>query len=434
MKRKKVGFMTLGCKVNSYDSEALMEIFESDGFEIVEFSEIADVYVVNTCTVTHLGDRKSRNALRKARRLNPAAVICAVGCYVQVAPEEVEKIEEVDLLIGTKNRAQILEYIKAYQMDQQQHAFVSDIMAEKVFEPLKISESKGKTRSFIKIQEGCNRFCTYCIIPYARGPVRSRDLSDVLDEVKRVVAAGHQEVVLTGIHIASYGIENKATDLVELIEAVDQIDGLERIRLGSLEPAFLTAERIGRLKKLKHFCPHFHLSLQSGSDSVLKRMKRRYTTLEYKKTVTLIKSFFPDAALTTDVMVGFPGETNQEFEETLAFVDEIGFYQMHIFKYSKRAGTPAADYPDQVDEAVKNDRAQRLSLCQNRMEQAFLKKNHGRKLAVLFEQKQEDGVFEGHTQNYIPVRIATDQKINGKILEVTVSYEEHLNYLSGTIF
>jgi threonylcarbamoyladenosine tRNA methylthiotransferase MtaB len=426
--------MTLGCKVNSYDSEALMEIFESDGFEIVEFSELADVYVVNTCTVTHLGDRKSRNALRKARRLNPEAVICAVGCYVQVAPEEVEKIDEVDLLIGTKNRAQILDYIKTYQMDQQQHAFVSDIMAEKVFEPLKISESKGKTRSFIKIQEGCNRFCTYCIIPYARGPVRSRDLSDVVDEVNRVVAVGHREVVLTGIHIASYGIENKETDLVELIEAVDQVDGLERIRLGSLEPAFLTENRIERLKNLKHFCPHFHLSLQSGSDSVLKRMKRRYTTQDYKNTVTMIRRFFPDAAFTTDVMVGFPGETEQEFLETLAFVDEIGFYQMHIFKYSKRAGTPAADYPDQIDETVKNDRAQRLAACGNMMEQAFLKKNDGRQLAVLVEQKQQNGAFEGHTQNYMPVRIVTDQKINGKILEVTVSYEEHLNYLSGTIF
>ncbi|MGD9473987.1 MAG: tRNA (N(6)-L-threonylcarbamoyladenosine(37)-C(2))-methylthiotransferase MtaB [Eubacteriaceae bacterium] len=434
MKSKKVGFMTLGCKVNSYDSEALMEIFESDGFEIVEFSELADVYVVNTCTVTHLGDRKSRNALRKARRLNPEAVICAVGCYVQVAPEEVEKIDEVDLLIGTKNRAQILDYIKIYQMDQQQHAFVSDIMAEKVFEPLKISESKGKTRSFIKIQEGCNRFCTYCIIPYARGPVRSRNLGDVVDEVKRVVAVGHREVVLTGIHIASYGIENKEMDLIELIEAVDQIEGLERIRLGSLEPAFLTEDRIERLKKLKHFCPHFHLSLQSGSDSVLKRMKRRYTTQDYKNTVTMIRRFFPDAAFTTDVMVGFPGETEREFLETLAFVDEIGFYQMHIFKYSKRAGTPAADFPDQIDETVKNDRAQRLAACGNMMEQAFLEKHDGRQLAVLVEQKQQDGSFEGHTQNYMPVRIVTDQKINGKILQVTVSYEEHLNYLSGTIF
>ncbi|WKY43467.1 tRNA (N(6)-L-threonylcarbamoyladenosine(37)-C(2))-methylthiotransferase MtaB [Eubacteriaceae bacterium ES2] len=434
MKSKKVGFMTLGCKVNSYDSEALMEIFESDGFEIVDFSDIADVYVVNTCTVTHLGDRKSRNALRKARRLNPDAVICAVGCYVQVAPQEVEKIAEVDLLIGTKNRAKILDYIKAYQQDQQQHAFVSDIMTEKVFEPLKISESKGKTRSFIKIQEGCNRFCAYCIIPYARGPVRSRDLSDVLDEVKRVVAAGHQEVVLTGIHIASYGIDNKEMNLIELIEAVDQIAGLERIRLGSLEPTFLTKDRIERLKKLKYFCPHFHLSLQSGSDSVLKRMKRRYTTIDYKNTVTMIRSVFPDAAITTDVMVGFPGETEQEFLETLAFVEKIGFYQIHIFKYSKRAGTPAADYPGQVDEAVKNDRSQRLGVCANRMEEAFLRKHHGCRLKVLVEQNHNKNGYEGHTENYIPVRILSDQKINGKIMEVTVSYEEHLNYLTGTIF
>ncbi|WKY49249.1 tRNA (N(6)-L-threonylcarbamoyladenosine(37)-C(2))-methylthiotransferase MtaB [Eubacteriaceae bacterium ES3] len=426
--------MTLGCKVNSYDSEALMEIFEKDNYEIVDFSQVADVYVVNTCTVTHLGDRKSRNALRKARRLNNDAVICAVGCYVQVAPEEVSKIEEVDLMIGTKNRSQIIEYIKAYQLNRSQRDFVTDIMSEKVFEPLKISETKGKTRAFIKIQEGCNRFCTYCIIPYARGPVRSRELSAVIDEVKRVVLSGHQEVVLTGIHIASYGIEKKDVDLLDLLEAVDQIEGLERIRLGSLEPAFLTEDRIKRLRELKHFCPHFHLSLQSGSDGVLKRMKRRYDTKAFQETVELIRSTFPDAALTTDVMVGFPGETKQEFDETLLFVKKIGFYQMHIFKYSKRQGTPAADYPGQVNENVKNERAMALSECGTAMEQAFLKKNDRRKLNVLVEQSQNQDEYEGHTDNYIPVKIQSNQKINGKIIEVTVLYDEHLNYLTGTIF
>lgn len=428
-KGKKVAFATLGCKVNSYDSEALMEIFEEAGYKIVEFSQEADVYVINTCTVTHLGDRKSRNMLRKAKRLNPAAIVCAVGCYVQVAPEEVAKINEVDVMIGTKNRQEILHYLEQFTANRADYNFVSEIMTEKVFEPLSISAVTGKTRAFIKIQEGCNRFCTYCIIPYARGPIRSRNFSAILEEVRRLVAVGHQEVVLTGIHIASY---EEGGDLLDLIEAIDQIPNLKRIRLGSLEPKFLNEEKIKRLKKLASFCPHFHLSLQNGSDSVLKRMGRSYTTSQYAGIVEMIRQAFPLAAITTDIMVGFPGETEAEFLETLAFVNEIGFYQVHIFKYSRRKGTPAATYQDQVAESLKTDRAHRLKDLQEKQERAFLKKNDGSIKEVLIETFSEKLGYQGHTKNYIPVKIMTDEEISGKIIRVKVSYVDE-DYLIGSV-
>lgn len=431
-KVKKVAFATLGCKVNAYDSQALMEIFEAAGYEIVEFSKPADIYVINTCTVTHTGDRKSRNMLRKARRLNPKAIICALGCYVQVAPEEIEKIEAVDLMIGTKNRKEILHYIEKFTADREKHNFVSNIMTEKTFEPLEISDTKGKTRAFIKIQEGCNRFCTYCIIPYARGPIRSRAFLEVLDEIKRLVAAGYQEVVLTGIHIASYGLDQGQQDLLDLLVAADQIKDLKRIRLGSMEPMFLNQERLKRLKELRCFCPHFHLSLQSGSDSVLKRMGRRYKTAEYAAIVQMIRRDFPLAAITTDIMVGFPGETEAEFMETLEFVKEIEFYQIHIFKYSKRRGTPAATYKNQVDGTIKNSRAERLKELMEKQEQAFLKKNDGTVKEVLIESFSKEFAYEGHTKNYLPVKVMTDQKINGKIIMIKLSYKNE-GYLAGSV-
>lgn len=426
-RQRKVGFMTLGCKVNTYDSEAMMEIFESAGYTIVDFSEVADVYVINTCTVTHLGDQKSRKMMRKAKRINPDAIICAVGCYVQVAPEEVAKIAEVDLMIGTKHRADILTYIEAHRKDLSQRDFVSDIMKEKVFEPLMISEVKGKTRAFIKIQEGCNQFCTYCIVPFARGPVRSRDRQQIVDEVNRVVEMGYQEVILSGIHIASYGVEQSAnagqsTDLIDLIEALDGIAGLKRIRLGSVEPKFVTPERLNRLAAFDSFCPHFHLSLQSGSDTVLKRMGRRYTTAEYLEIVSQIRAVFPLAAITTDIMVGFPGETPAEFQETLDFARTVGFYQIHVFKYSRRIGTKAAEFSNQIDEAIKNTRSHELGQLSKKLEQAFLELNDGIVAEVLFEASHDAAGYEGHTKNYMPVILKTDEKINGRIIKVRVSY------------
>lgn len=435
MHKKNVAFMTLGCKVNTYDSEAMMEIFERAGYAIVDFSEVADVYVINTCTVTHLGDRKSRNMMRKAKRLNPVAMICAVGCYVQTSPEEVEKIQEVDLMIGTKNRGEILTYIDTHIKDESQRDFVSNIMEEKIFEPLVISEVKGRTRAFIKIQEGCNQFCAYCIVPYARGPVRSRPMSDVVAEVLRMVGNGYQEVILTGIHIASYGVDQGGYDLIDLMEALDKIPGLKRIRLGSLEPKFITEGRLDRLVAIESFCPHFHLSLQSGSDAVLKRMGRRYTTSEYLTIVENIRKHFPLVAITTDVMVGFPGETEDEFAETMAFAQAVEFYQIHVFKYSRRQGTRATEFPNQLDENTKTKRSHRLSALSQRLEVAFLKKNDGKKARVLFEVYTKGDSHEGHTENYIPVVFTSEEKIDGKILELRVLYtKRYSNKLTGNVF
>ncbi|MGV8905560.1 MAG: tRNA (N(6)-L-threonylcarbamoyladenosine(37)-C(2))-methylthiotransferase MtaB [Acetobacterium sp.] len=429
---KKVAFMTLGCKVNTYDSEAMMEIFEVAGYQPVAFSEIADVYVINTCTVTHLGDQKSRKMMRKAKRLNPQALICAVGCYVQASPAEVEKIAEVDLMIGTKNRGEILHYIDAHLKDHRLRDFVSNIMDEKIFEPLVISEVKRKTRAFIKIQEGCNQFCTYCIVPYARGPVRSRLKADVVAEVGRVVAAGYQEIILTGIHIASYGRDHRDFDLIDLMEELDQIPGLLRIRLGSLEPKFMTVPRLDRLLAIKSFCPHFHLSLQSGSDTVLKRMGRHYTAAEFLDIVKNIRERFPLAALTTDIMVGFPGETVAEFNQSRDFVKAVAFYQLHVFKYSKRSGTKAAEFPDQVAESDKTTRSHCLTLLSQELEVAFLKKNDGVMAKVLFEAYTKGDSHQGHTENYIPVLYTTKEKIDGSILELRVLYDQrHPGKLTG---
>ena len=435
VQQKKVAFMTLGCKVNTYDSEAMMEIFEGAGYAIVDFSEVADVYVINTCTVTHLGDQKSRKMMRKAKRLNPEATICAVGCYVQASPSEVEKIQEVDLMIGTKNRGEILNYIDAHLKDSSNRDFVSNIMEEKIFEPLVISEVKRKTRAFIKIQEGCNQFCTYCIVPYARGPVRSRLRSDVLAEVCRVVAAGYQEIILTGIHIASYGLDHRDYDLIDLMEELDKIPGLLRIRLGSLEPKFITVARLDRLLAIKSFCPHFHLSLQSGSDSVLRRMGRHYTSAEFLNIVENIRTRFPLAAMTTDVMVGFPGETVGEFNQTMAFARTAEFYQIHVFKYSKRRGTKAAEFPNQVEETDKTQRSHLLSELSRELEVAFLKKNEGQKAKVLFEAYTKGDSHEGHTENYIPVLYNTKEKIDGTILKLWVyNTQRHPNKLTGRNF
>lgn len=432
--QKTVAFLTLGCKVNSYDSEAMMEIFERGGYQIVDFSDFADVYVINTCTVTHLGDRKSRNMMRKARRRNPEAVIIATGCYAQVAPEEVSAIEEVDLVLGTQKRKEILNFVEAYQADHQHRNFVTDIMKDRTFEDLYITENKGKTRAFLKVQEGCNRFCTYCIIPYARGPIRSRPIDSVTEEVERLVANGFKEMVLTGIHIASYGKDMPGDiDLLDLIKAVDAVPGVKRIRLGSLEPLLLTEEFVKVLSEIKSFCPHFHLSLQSGCDTVLKRMGRRYTTEEYAEIVDRVRRYFERPAITTDIMVGFPGETDEEFETTLAFVKRIGFYQVHAFKYSRRKGTKAADFPDQVDEQIKNLRAHRLAEAAEACEDHFLRENDGAVEAVLFERRNKEGLYEGHTRNYIPVNLNSDEKIDGKILQVRVSYNQSKFHMSGKL-
>ncbi|MEG2651417.1 MAG: tRNA (N(6)-L-threonylcarbamoyladenosine(37)-C(2))-methylthiotransferase MtaB [Eubacterium sp.] len=421
-----VAFYTLGCKVNSFDTEAMAELFEKAGYDVVSFDGVADVYVVNTCTVTHLGDRKSRNMLRRARRHNPGATIVAAGCYAQVAPEEVAAIPEVDLIIGTQDRLGIVEMVEGFCREEGQYSAVHDNSRNRNFEELTVSENRSHTRAFLKVQEGCDQFCTYCIVPYARGRVRSRSLDSVVAEVSRLVDAGFLEMVLTGIHIASYG-----KDMLKLIQAVATVPGVRRIRLGSLEPLILSENFVQELSKIESFCPHFHLSLQSGSDTVLGRMHRRYTTTEYKEIVERIRRFFDYPAITTDIMVGFPGETEAEFEETLAFVKAIEFYQVHVFKYSRRQGTPAADMADQIPEDVKTRRSQGLIALAKVLEDDFLKANHGRRLEVLFERLTKDGVMEGHTDNYLPVKMMGSQNNCGKIVPVEVSYTDKVLFMGA---
>lgn len=427
----RAAFLTLGCKVNTYDTEAVMELFEDAGYTITEFSEAADVYVVNTCTVTHMGDRKSRQMLRKARRHNPEAVIVAMGCFSQVAPDEVEAIEEVDIVLGTGNRRTILGAIETFKGERQRQNYVGNIMDQHEFEDLSVRETKGKTRAFIKVQDGCNRYCTYCIVPYARGPVRSRSIAEVVAEVERVVAAGYKEVVITGIHIASWGTDlDGKPGLLTLIKVVAKVPGLARIRLGSLEPLLVTEEFAQGLAAIPQVCPHFHLSLQSGSDTVLKRMGRRYTTADYLAIVERLRRHFTLPAITTDIMVGFPGESEAEFAQTVGFVQQVGFYQIHIFKYSPRRGTPAADYPDQVDASLKNVRARELKAVALEMEEAFLGANAGKRVPVLFETGEAGGLWEGHTPNYLPVVMASDQNLAGQIMEIVVKYTDGHYYMT----
>lgn len=331
----KVAFHTLGCKVNQYETEAMEELFENRNYELVVENDYADIYVINTCTVTNMSDRKSRQFIRKAKRINKDAVVAVVGCYSQVSPDEVEKIEDVDVIIGTSQRNKIVDLCEETMISKKKINIVKPIKTYKEFEEIKIDQLRSKTRAFIKIQDGCNQFCSYCIIPYARGPIRSRNIVDVEKEVRNLAQAGFKEVVLTGIHIASYGKDLNDISLVDVIDKISEVRGIERIRMSSVEPNLIDDEFMKRISANKKVCDHFHLSLQSGSDSVLKRMNRKYTTNEYRDKVLLIKKYMPNAGLTTDIIVGFPGETDEEFEETYDYVKEIGFSRIHVFKYSK---------------------------------------------------------------------------------------------------
>ena len=415
---KKVAFYTLGCKVNQYETEAMLELFEKDGYEQVNSEEYADVYVINTCTVTHMSDRKSRQYIRRVKKKNPDAIIAVVGCYSQVSPEEILDIEEVNLVMGTNDRRKIVEEIKKINSSKKVST-VDDIMKVKAFEEIEISQTNGKTRAFMKIQDGCDRFCTYCIIPYARGRVRSRDIDSIVDEVKKLANNGYKEVVLTGIHVASYGKDLKDRDikLLDVIKQINQIEKIERIRLSSVEPILFTDEFVNEVLKMDKVCPHYHLSLQSGCDETLKRMNRRYTTLEYKTIVDRLRSKMPDVAITTDVIVGFPGETNEEFKKTYEFLKEIELSQMHIFKYSPRKGTPAATMENQVDPQMKHFRSEQLL----NLSKVNFNKFIGRELDVLFEQNIEGNKYEGLTSNYIRVVVESDKNIQGQILKVKIN-------------
>ncbi len=418
---KKVAFYTLGCKVNQYESEAMCELFQKDGYEPVDFEEFSDVYVINTCTVTSMSDRKSRQIIRRAKKKNPHSIVVVTGCYAQVSPDEVKAIEGVNLVLGTKDRNKITELIKNIS-DTSQDCCVENISKNHEFEDMTISSYSERTRAFIKVQEGCNQFCSYCIIPYARGPIRSRNMEDVLDEAKKLINSGYKEIVLVGIHIASYGLDKKGYSLSDLIIKLDKIDGLERLRMSSIEPMTLNREFIEKIGSCKTICPHFHLSLQSGCDETLSRMNRKYTTAEYEEIVNTIRENFEDAAITTDIMTGFPGETDEEFNKTAAFTEKIAFADAHIFQYSRRKGTPADVMKNQISPEIKEKRSKVIEEITSKSRAEFLNSQLGKTVKVLFEQKchDDDSYFEGKTPNYITVRVKCDKDINNQILDVNL--------------
>ncbi len=418
---KKIAFTTLGCKVNMYDTEAMAELFSDKGYEIVDFEDYADIYVVNTCTVTNFGDKKSRQIIRRAKRQNANSIVVATGCYAQVAPKELMDIDGINIIIGTKDRSRVVEIVEAYKKEEGVKNCVSNIMGEKEFEPLKINKLTNRTRAYIKIQEGCNRYCTYCIIPYARGPVRSRKPEDIMTEVRRLAQNGFKEVVLTGIHVASYGLDLKNITLADIIEQVHSVEGIERIRFSSMEPKAVTEEFAFRMSKLYKVCHHYHLSLQSGCDKTLKRMNRRYTSAEYYEVCQRLRRYIPDVALTTDIIVGFPGETEEDFNISCDFAKKARLSKIHVFPYSPKKGTPAEKMPDQVVPNIKNDRSKALIEISNKLNYEFLKEHIGKTVLVLFETTDKEGYFEGHTSNYIKVLVKTDENLSNSIRNVKLT-------------
>lgn len=422
---KKAALHNLGCKVNAYETEAMQHLLEEAGYEIVPFTQKADVYVINTCSVTNMADRKSRQMLHKAKKNNPDSIVVAAGCYVQTSEKEVLNDLSVDIVIGNDRKHDLVRLLEEYSLDSVNDT-VDDINDGKHdFEELFIDQTKEHTRAFIKVQDGCNQFCSYCIIPYARGRVRSRRFENVIAEVERLAANGFKEVVLTGIHLSSYGVDfEEATGLLELIQAVNAVKGIERIRLGSLEPKIVTEHFASELSKLDKICPHFHLSLQSGCDATLKRMNRKYTTKEYERGCELLRKYFVHPAITTDVIVGFPGETEEEFEQTKAYLEHIHFYEMHIFKYSKRKGTRAAVMPDQIDEQIKAARSEKLIALGHDMSKEFRKFYIGKNEEVLFEEKAVIGdkeYFIGYTKEYVKVAKKTDENLENQIVSGRIS-------------
>lgn len=427
MKKKTVAFYTLGCKVNQYETNAMKQKFIEKDYEIVDFEDVADIYVVNTCTVTNMSDRKSRQIIRRAKETNKNSLLVVTGCYAQVAKDELEKIEDIDIVIGNQEKKDIVTFVEEKQKEKIEE--VSDILYEKEFAEFGASTYTDKTRAVIKVQDGCDRFCSYCIIPYARGRIRSRKPEEVIAEIQKLAKNGIKEVVITGIHLASYGKEYKPhISLLELLKEINKIDAIERIRLGSLEPTLMTKEFIEGLVKLEKICNHFHLSLQSGCDETLERMNRRYTAEEFEEGINIIRENFPNVALTTDVIVGFPGETEEEFSKTYGFLKRIKFYKMHVFKYSQRKGTKAAVMPNQITGDVKEKRSNKLIELSNKNQKEQNKKYIGKEIDVLFE--EQDGEYiKGHTTNYIMVYVKSDDKTledTIRKVKITNALDEHL--------
>lgn len=419
----KAALHNLGCKVNAYETEAMQQILEEAGYEIVPFSEYADVYVINTCSVTNMADRKSRQMLHRAKKQNPDAIVVGAGCYVQTKEAQALVDESIDIVIGNNKKHELVPLLREYEASHRKMACVADINHEKqAYEELSLSRTAEHTRAFIKVQDGCNQFCTYCIIPFARGRVRSRELPDVLQEIRTLAKSGYREVVLTGIHLSSYGVDN-GESLLHLIEAVHELEGIERIRLGSLEPRIVTDAFAKRLSELPKICPHFHLSLQSGCDTVLSRMNRRYDTAEYEAGCALLRRYFEHPAITTDVIVGFPGETDEEFETTERYLERIHFYEMHIFQYSRREGTKAAVMPDQVPEAVKKERSEKLLALGHRMSEEFRRYYLGRQVTALLEEEfLYDGkrYYTGYTKEYVKVAVETKKDLSNTFVTGTL--------------
>ena len=416
---KKVALHNLGCKVNAYETEAMQEMLEKHGYEIVPFEAGADIYIINTCTVTNMADRKSRQMLHRAKKWNPNALVVAAGCYVQAKEDQGEMDECVDVVIGNNKKKDLIEILENHIQKA-----VIDINHTKEYEEMELSKTAEHTRAYIKVQDGCNQFCTYCIIPFARGRVRSRSKEDVVSEVEKLAKNGYKEVVLTGIHLSSYGVDLGQENLLSLILAVHEVDGIERIRLGSLEPRIITEEFARTIASLPKMCPHFHLSLQSGCDETLRRMNRRYTAVEYEDKCSLLRKYFENPALTTDVIVGFPGETEEEFARSKAFIDKIDFYETHIFKYSKRKGTKAAVMEGQVSEQIKAERSNELLELDARKREKYEELFLGKEIEVLFEEQiVRDGVpyQVGHTKEYLKIGIQTDRELNNQTVNVELS-------------
>ena len=433
--KKTVSFYTLGCKVNQYETNAMEQQFIKNNYEIVENTQKADIYVINTCTVTNMAERKSRQMLRRVKEINPSAVLVVCGCYAQVAKNELEQIPEIDIILGINEKNEIVQIVENYmekmaeQNKKSQEAEIDDVSKQKEFLDFGDVTYTEKNRAVVKVQDGCNMFCSYCIIPYARGRIRSRKIESVVSEIKKIAKEEIKEVVITGIHVASYGkdFDNENTSkkirLIDLLEAINKIDGIDRIRLSSLEPTIVDEEFATRLSKLDKICDHFHLSLQSGCDETLKRMNRKYTTQIYRDAVATLRKYYPEASFTTDVIVGFPDETDEEFAKTYEFLKEIDFYRLHVFKYSPRRGTVAEKMPNQIDGNKKEERSNKLIELSNSTENKHNQSYIGKTVKVLFEEF-EDGFFKGHTTNYMMVKVAGEEeqsdKFVNKILDVKI--------------
>lgn len=457
----KVHFFTLGCKTNTYESSAMGQSFTQKGYEITkDKEEKADIYIINTCSVTNIAERKSRQMMREAKELNPEAIIVACGCYAQVAKDQIAQIDEVDLIIGSKEKNQIVDIIEEYLKNQNKEILISDIMNESEYQDFESTTMTELNRAVVKIQDGCDRFCSYCIIPYARGHIRSRNPIKIIEEIENIAKQGIKEVVLTGIHLASYGkdftdetareyrkqynyneeykkytpnddLASGGFRLIEILEQINKVKGIERIRLGSIEPKLITEEFVTRLSKLEKICHHFHLSLQSGCDETLKRMNRRYTTEDFRTICKILRTAYRDVIFTTDIIVGFPGETEEEFNQTYEFLKEIKMYKMHIFKYSPKRGTAATKFKNQIDSKIKDERSKILLELSDKNEIEYNETYINKTVTVLFEET-ENGYFKGHTGNYLAVKVKTDKDLTDKLLKVKIDKLEKLE-LVGTL-